>query len=103
MKINYYPLLKGRTETTARKEAKSFELNETNTRLPVDLSDEASQAAAGGREEGCADSSSVAPLYTLLCRLTAIWISLAVTNEVPSILWDFVWVFVSCTSLNTTK
>ena len=40
--------------------------------LPVDLSDEASQAAAGGREEGCADSLSVATLYTLLCRPAAL-------------------------------
>ena len=38
----------------------------------MDLNDEASQAAAGGREEGCADSSSVAPLYTLLCRPPAL-------------------------------
>ena len=43
-----------------------------NTRLPVDVSDEASQAAAGGREEGCADSSSVATLYTLLCPPAAL-------------------------------
>ena len=69
----------------------------------MDLSDEAWQAAEGGREEGGADSSSVAPLDTLLCRPPALWTSLFVTNEVPSILWDFVWVFVSCTSLNTTK
>ena len=42
------------------------------TRLPVDLSDEASQAAECGREECCADSLSVAPLYTLLCRPAAL-------------------------------
>ena len=53
---------------TGQKEVSSVELNETNTRLPVDLSNEASQAAAGGRQEGCADFSSVASLYTLLCR-----------------------------------
>ena len=47
----------------------------------MDLSDEASQAAEGGREEGCADSSSVAPLYTLLCRPLALWTSLAVTDD----------------------
>ena len=47
----------------------------------MDLSDEASQAAAGGREEGCADSSSVAPLYTHLCRPPALWTSLAVTDD----------------------
>ena len=52
-----------------------------STRLPVDLSDEASQAAAGGREEGCADSSSVATLYTLLCRPPALWTSLVVTDD----------------------
>ena len=78
-------------------------MNETNTRLPVDLSDEAWQAAEGGREEGCADSSSVAPLYTLLCRPLALWTSLAVTDEVPGILWDFGFGFVSCTSLKTTN
>ena len=43
-----------------------------NTRLPVGVSDEASQAAAGGREEGCADSLSVATLYTLFCRPAAL-------------------------------
>ena len=69
----------------------------------MDLSDEAWQAAADGREEGCADSSSVAPLYTHLCRPTALWTSLVVTDEVPGILWDFVFVFVSCTSLKTTN
>ena len=47
----------------------------------MDLSDEASQAAEGFREEGCADSSSVAPLYTLLCRPLALWTSLAVTDD----------------------
>ena len=47
----------------------------------MDLSDEASQAAAGGREEGCADSSSVIPLYTHLCRPPALWTSLAVTDD----------------------
>ena len=54
------------------KTVRSVELNGTITRLPVDLSDEASQAAEGGREEGCADSSSVAPLYTLLFRPPAL-------------------------------
>ena len=47
----------------------------------MDLSDEASQAAEGGREEGCADSSSAAPLYTHLCRPPALWTSLAVTDD----------------------
>ena len=47
----------------------------------MDLSDEAWQAAEGGREEGCADSSSVAPLYTLLCRPLALWTALAVTDD----------------------
>ena len=47
----------------------------------MDLSDEASQAAEGGREEGCADSSSLAPLYTLLCRPLALWTSLPVTDD----------------------
>ena len=66
---------------------------QTSIRLPVDLSDEASQAAEGGREEGCADSSSVAPLYTLLCRPLALWTSLLVTNDVPGVLRDFVCVY----------
>ena len=57
---------------TGQKEVSSIRLNETNTRLPVDLCDEASQAAAGGRGEDCADFSSVAPLYTLLCRPPAL-------------------------------
>ena len=48
----------------------------------MDLSDEASQAAESGREEDCADSSSVAPLYTLLCRPLALWTSLPVTDDV---------------------
>ena len=48
----------------------------------MDLSDEASQAAEGGREEGCADSSSVAPLYTLLCRPAALSTSLVVTDDI---------------------
>ena len=43
---------------TAGKEVRSIVFNETNTRLPVDVSDEAWQAAEGGREESCADSSS---------------------------------------------
>ena len=47
----------------------------------MDLSDEASQAAEGFREEGSADSSSVAQLYTLLCRPLALWTSLAVTDD----------------------
>ena len=47
----------------------------------MDLSDEVSQAAAGGREEGCVDPSSVAPLYTLLCRPLALWTSLVVTDD----------------------
>ena len=47
----------------------------------MDLSDEAWQAAEGGREEGGADSSSVAPLYTLLCRPLALWTSLVVTDD----------------------
>ena len=59
----------------------------------MDLSDEAWQAAEGGREEGCADSSSVAPLYTFLCRPLALWTSLLVTNEVPGVLRDFVCVY----------
>jgi len=59
----------------------------------VDLSDEAWQAAEGGREEGCADSSSVTPLYTHLCRPLALWTSLLVTNEVPGVLCDFVCVY----------
>ena len=48
----------------------------------MDLSDEASQAAEGGREEGCADSSSVAPLYKLLCRPAALSTSLVVADDV---------------------
>ena len=48
----------------------------------MDLSDEASQAAEGGREEGCADSSSVAPLYKLLCRPAALSTSLVVTDDI---------------------
>ena len=48
----------------------------------MDLSDEASQAAAGGREEGCADSSSVAPfIYTHLYHPTALCTSLVVTDN----------------------
>ena len=47
----------------------------------MDLSDEAWQAAEGGREEGGADSSSVAPLYTLVCRPLALWTSLVVTDD----------------------
>ena len=47
----------------------------------MDLSDEAWQAAEGGREDGRADSSSVAPLYTLLCRPLALWTSLVVTDD----------------------
>ena len=47
----------------------------------MDLSDEASQAAAGGREKGCAVFSSVAPLYTLFCRPLALWTSLVVTDD----------------------
>ena len=47
----------------------------------MDLSDEASQAAEGGREEGCADASSVAPLYTLFCRPLALWTYFAVTDD----------------------
>ena len=43
---------------TARKEVSTIVFNETNTRLPVDVNDEAWQAAEGGREEGCADSPS---------------------------------------------
>ena len=55
----------------------------------MDLSDEASQAAESGREEGCADSSSVAPLYTLLCRPAALSTSSAVTADlVVFMLWD---------------
>ena len=54
---------------------------QTSIRLPVDLSDEASQAAEGGREEGCADSSSVAHLYTLLCRPSALWSYIVVTDD----------------------
>ena len=46
----------------------------------MDLSDEAPQAAAGGREEGCADSSSVAPLYTFLYRPPALSTSSALTD-----------------------
>ena len=42
----------------------------------MDLSDEAWQAAEGGREEGCADSSSVAPLYTLFCRPLALCVDI---------------------------
>ena len=38
----------------------------------MDLSDEASQAAEGSREESGAVSKSVAPLYTLLCRPPAL-------------------------------
>ena len=57
---------------TGQKEVSSVQFNETNTRLPVELNDEASQAAAGGRQEGCADFSSVASLYTLLCRPSAL-------------------------------
>ena len=47
----------------------------------MDLSGEAWQAAEGGREEGGADSSSVAPLYTLVCRPLALWTSLVVTDD----------------------
>ena len=47
----------------------------------MDLSNEASRAAEGGREKGCADSSSVAPLYTLLCCPLARWTSLIVIDD----------------------
>ena len=57
---------------TAGKEVRSIVFNETNTRLPVDVSDEAWQAAEGGREESGAVSKSVTPLYTLLCRPPAL-------------------------------
>ena len=50
----------------------------------MDLSDEAWQAAEGGREEGCADSSSVAPLYTLLCRPLALGVDIPVCDELLS-------------------
>ena len=38
----------------------------------MDLSDEVSQAAEGGKEESGAVSKSVTPLYTLLCRPPAL-------------------------------
>ena len=53
-------------------------------RLPRDLGDdEAWRVAEGGREESCADSLSVAPLYNLLCRPLALCTSLTVTHDFP--------------------
>ena len=54
----------------------------------MNRSDEASQAAEGGREEGGAVSKSVAPLYTLLCRPPALLTPLAVTDD---FLFFFLW------------
>jgi len=43
----------------AQKEVKRLILDKISSKLPRDRSDEASQVAEGGKEESCADSSSV--------------------------------------------
>ena len=64
-------LITGKTGVIAQKEVKRLILDEISSKLPLDRSDEASQVAEGGKEESCADLSSVAP-YVLFS--IALWL-----------------------------